>query len=250
MPPLPNLWLRRSLLSLNLQKCACCGSNYQNVAPASSANQWICNYCDHLIRADTRAACRQCGLRLGKRLQAFGWQTCRHCRNKPNPHIQTTVVQDYIPPFSNWVLELKYSGNVTRAQMLADFLLETIKQENQTLPDVLVPSPISSKRLKKRGYNQAELLAKHLGKKLKIPVQSNWLKKIKDTAQQSNSTKHQRELNLRNSIICTQALPDSIKIGLVDDVITTGSTLNTCAEVMRKAGARYFQFYAICRTPE
>lgn len=250
MPPSLSDLMRSALQRLNLTQCACCGLGHSNPLQRSRTSRWICGPCLNLLQADQRKGCIQCGLRLGERLQAFGWTRCRHCRTRPNKNIQTTVVQDYLPPFSNWILSLKYRGDVAKATLLGDFLLDQMSLENSNCPDVLVPSPISENRLKERGYNQAELIAKHLGRELGLPVKTHWLKKIKDTAQQSNSSKSQREENLRNAIICTKPLVSSIKIGLVDDVITTGSTLHTCAQVMRKAGASHFQFFAICRTPE
>lgn len=244
-----SLW-RNALQSLNLTRCACCGKHTPNIETDRRISRWVCADCSHLINMDQRVGCIQCGLALGPRPQAFGWKRCRHCRAEPDETIETLVVQDYLPPFKNWILSLKYADDPSKARMLADFLLQSMESGLKTYPDVLIPTPISQKSLKARGYNQAELIAKHLGRELNIPVESDWLRKIKDTPQQSSSGKQQREENLRNAIICTKPLSPSIKIGLVDDVITTGSTLNTCAQAMRKAGAHHFQFFAICRTPE
>ena len=144
---------------------------------------------------------------------------------------------------------LKYGATPARAFLLGDAILEALDLSSP-LPDILVPVPMSPKRLRARGYNQAELIAKRLGCKLRIPVETGLLMKIRDTGNQAELNREQREQNLHNAIIATRPVPSTIKIGLVDDVITTGATLNTCLSVLERAGGRHFHLLAACRTPE
>lgn len=104
---------------------------------------------------------------------------------------------------------------------------------------ILVPIPLHKKKLKKRGFNQANEIAKELSKFLKISVFSDILIKIKQTPSQTELKKEQREKNIKGAFLCQK--PEFIqarKILLVDDIYTTGSTLEECARALQSAGAK------------
>jgi len=104
---------------------------------------------------------------------------------------------------------------------------------------ILVPIPLHKKKLKKRGFNQASEIAKELSRILKIPFFDNILIKIKQTPAQMELKKEEREKNIKGIFLCQK--PETIqrrKILLVDDVFTTGSTMEECAFILKKAGAK------------
>ena len=103
----------------------------------------------------------------------------------------------------------------------------------------LVPIPLHKRKLKLRGYNQAEELAKEISTILKIPVLSNVLLKIKNTPAQVELKKEERRENIKNAFLCKDpAMIKNKKILLVDDVFTTGATMEECALVLRNSGAK------------
>ena len=109
-------------------------------------------------------------------------------------------------------------------------------------PDVLVPVPLHKKKLKARGFNQSSLIAKAMSRYSGVPV-AELLEKTRETADQKTLSKHERERNLFNAFaVRPSAVPR--KVLIVDDVLTTGSTVNVCAGVLKDAGAE--EVYFIC----
>ena len=105
--------------------------------------------------------------------------------------------------------------------------------------DIMIPVPIYITKRWARGYNQTELIAKGLSKKLNIKLKSNVLKKIRNTKKQSSLTKTERKQNIKDAFIVINEndIADK-KIILFDDIITTGSTLNECSKILRKANVK------------
>lgn len=104
---------------------------------------------------------------------------------------------------------------------------------------VFVPVPLHKKKLRKRGYNQAELLAKGLGKRFGLPV-VDCLQRVKETKTQVGLSKEERASNSRNAFAFNPAFQNNLRgikqAFLVDDVVTSGATLRECAKVLKKAG--------------
>lgn len=126
------------------------------------------------------------------------------------------------------------------AKILIEHFIKTGKNTEQIWKNsVLVPVPLDNKKLKLRGYNQSEELAKELSKIIKIPVLSDVLIKTKNTPPQMGLKKEEREKNLQGvfAIKDSPAIAKN-KIFLVDDVYTTGSTMQECAAILKKAGAK------------
>jgi len=114
--------------------------------------------------------------------------------------------------------------------------------------ELIVPVPLHRKREKARGFNQAELLARELGKFCGIPVETRALLKIKNTPAQVSLEAESRKLNLQEAFLAKkpERIADRI-ILLVDDVYTTGSTLKECSAVLLKAGAREVRAVTLAR---
>lgn len=112
----------------------------------------------------------------------------------------------------------------------------------------MIPVPIHNDRKRKRGYNQSELIAKEIGKKLDIPVISNCLVKIKNVVPQSTLNKEQRKQNIKG--VYQVKKEETIKgkrIVLVDDIFTTGSTLEECSKMLKQAGASKIGIFTIAK---
>jgi ComF family protein len=141
----------------------------------------------------------------------------------------------------------------TLAGILAEHFILTQKNTNEFWGNsVFIPIPLAEKKLKERGYNQSEELAKELAEILKIPVISDVLIKIKNTKPQAESKKEEREKNLLGAFAVNKncAVSEAAqfsRIYLVDDVYTTGATMEECARVLRDSGAKSVWGIALAR---
>lgn len=138
----------------------------------------------------------------------------------------------------------------TLALLLAEhFFISGSNKEDVWKDSILIPIPLDKKKLKSRGYNQAEKLAKELSKILHIPVFSNNLIKTKTTRAQIKLSGKEREQNLKGAFVVRKPFDfaQNKKIFLVDDVYTTGSTMEECAKILKEAGAKQVWGIAISR---
>jgi len=145
---------------------------------------------------------------------------------------------------------MKYEAKLSIARLLAKGMCERIDLSNfVTLSDViLAPVPLHPRRRRERGYNQSELLAKELAKAWNIPLNAKALRRARDTAQQALLSAEERHSNVQGAF--TISPPDFFKsknVLLIDDVLTTGSTVNACAEALKAAGAVRVLVLALAR---
>ena len=184
---------------------------------------------------------------------------CQKCQNKKLSGLYFALPYKERELTRKLIYQFKYQPYLKElAETLASILVEhfIISQKNTDEiweNSVLIPVPLHKKKLKERGYNQSEELAKELAKILKIPVISNYLIKTKSTASQMELSKEQREKNLLNAFAIkiggtSDVLPISgKKVFLVDDVYTTGSTMEECARVLKDAGLKNIWGITIAR---
>jgi ComF family protein len=112
--------------------------------------------------------------------------------------------------------------------------------------DILIPVPLHNKKIKTREFNQTAILAKELSKSWKIKLELEVLIKIKDTADQASLDVNQRKNNVKNAYYLKKEVKD-LNIGLIDDVVTTGSTLLECAKVLKRGGAKSIHAFTLAR---
>lgn len=233
-------------------RCVACQNPLHNQTHAMA--RFVCSGCQPMIDHQEPLRCKRCALALGPRPQAFGWTHCRHCKPliecKAEAALECVVCSDYLAPFDQWIARLKYGNNHGMARFLGHWLGTRVMELGMELPDVLIPVPVSPDKLKQRGYNQAALIARHLGRHIHRPVHNGWLIKTKELGAQAALSREDRLQNLEGAFRATRLIPKGIRIGLIDDVITTGATLQSCAAALRKAGAESIVTMAVCRTPE
>ena len=176
--------------------------------------------------------CPHCG-----RITKSG-QVCRGCKHKSRLTGLLVAAEYGKGPTKELIHHLKYNGIIEIAPILGGMLVSRLQKSKLRGQKVLVPVPLHWFKKRSRGFNQAEILAKLVGKKLKIPVVST-LKRIKNTKSQVELSGKLRRKNLEGAFVCANngAVKDKTVI-LVDDVSTTGTTLEECAKVLRAAGAR------------
>lgn len=160
------------------------------------------------------------------------------------------VCCDYAAPFDQWITRLKYGKAHGLARFLGCWLALKTREATGLQPDLLIPVPCSPDKLKQRGYNQAALIARHAGRVLQRPVYADWLIKSSEAGAQAELGREARLKNLLGAFRPTRPMPANLRIGLVDDVMTTGATLQSCVAALEKAGANSIVLMAVCRTPE
>jgi competence protein ComFC len=133
--------------------------------------------------------------------------------------------------------QLKYRNLRTLAEPLVKLLYNYV--ESHPVPgDVLVPVPLHPKRLKERGYNQSVLLANELGKLTQLPVEQDCLVRRQPTSPQAKTaTVEERRTNVSEAFICRDDGLRNRQVILIDDVATSGATLNACAQALKAGGA-------------
>lgn len=251
--PLYRRWLpalRRLRNALLPVRCLTCGQTVR--ATHSELALPSCQTCRPLLRLGAQHRCMQCALPLGPRPQAFGWVRCRHCRARPDDAVLSVVCSNYATPADLWLIQMKYSDRPELARLLGAWLALALKNTNhQAWPDVLVPVPMHPDKQRQRGYNQAELLANAVARHTGIDVDTGLLECTHRSAQsQSRKNRQARLAKADNPFRCRRHVSPQLRIGLIDDVVTTQATMQACMDSLRKAGATQFTLLAVCRTPE
>lgn len=188
----------------------------------------ICKNCWAKITPYSEHCCEICA----KPLPATNINTCTDCL-KDMPHYSKVIsLTAYEGTIKEAIHLFKYSYITRFADAISSLMFNLVLPE----ADVIIPVPITKKRLKERGFNQTLLIARRLGVRYNIPVHFNLLAKIKDTEHQVLLTGSKRRLALKGAFKTTQKI-EGQRIILVDDVMTTGTTLNECAKTLIAGGA-------------
>lgn len=142
----------------------------------------------------------------------------------------------YEGPIQSAIHELKYDRNTGLAVNLATYLHQYLEDLEWDV-DLIVPVPLGRKRKRERGYNQAILLAKPIAWSLGLPLRPGALQRIRETQAQVGLTKRQRVTNVRDAFSADEEIVRGKHVLVVDDVVTTGATLNACAKALKEAEA-------------
>jgi len=205
---------------------------------------YLCDDCRALLEISEFDYC----LCSTKPIQMNG--KCQRCQNKNLEGLFSALAYKEKALTKKLIYQFKYPPYLKDlAKTLASIIIEHIfisgKNTNEIWDNgILIPVPLDKKKIKIRGYNQSKELAKELSKILKIPVVPDVLVKIKTTASQMELNGQEREKNLQGAFsIKNCSTPDveqfsGKKVFLVDDVYTTGSTMEECAKILKLAGAK------------
>ncbi|MGH8763980.1 MAG: ComF family protein [Nitrosospira sp.] len=170
---------------------------------------------------------------------------CGACLANPPAFDQTVAALSYAFPVDALVHSLKYQANLPMAPVLADLLLARI--DGIALPDFIVPMPLHPGKLRERGFNQALEIARNVSKESGVRLLPAVCERIRDTPSQTGLPWKEREKNIRGAFACKTDLTGK-HIAILDDVMTTGATLNELAKVLRKCGAAYVSGWVVART--
>lgn len=184
-------------------------------------------------------------LKCGKPLTDDRKEYCADCRTGRQLYHSGRALYEY-ESVSDAVFRFKYGGRREYAaffgQEMAAELGGFIRKSS---PDGLLPVPLSKKRFSDRGYNQAALLAGEIGRRLKIPVYDHLVRRIKNTVPQKELNAAERQNNLKKAFKIAENDVKLSTIMIVDDIYTTGSTVNALAEVLLAAGVKEVRFISL-----
>ncbi len=162
---------------------------------------------------------------------------CRHCQERPLEIDGIRAPYLMEGPIRNIVHALKYDGIRALAHPMGELLAEFCLQE-QLAADVLAPVPLHPKKERERGYNQSFLLARSVGNAINLPVEPLALRRLRNTQSQARSiSSEERRVNVDKAFAADPALVEGKLVLVLDDVCTTGATLEACAIALRDAGA-------------
>lgn len=208
--------------------------------PPEKPSAYLCSVCARAIPVPSTTRCAFCTN------PAIGGNTCRWCITSHALDV-LLVAADYSKNLTVRIvkaLKYRFARHVAfdMGELMASHLKSRLKRLKLTKDStIIVPIPLHSKRLRWRGFNQADLLASHIATKLSLPYQSDVLQRLKSTAPQADIEDRQSRIaNMKDMFAIADHsldLKDKI-IVLVDDVSTTGSTLDNAARVLKSAGAK------------
>ncbi len=192
--------------------------------------------------------CHLCGMPF--KSQAVSDHLCGECLTSKRHFVRARSLCVYRGALLKAIHLFKYNGKFHLAlplgQMLADAVAELLDMDSI---DLLIPVPLHTRRLRERGFNQAVLLAKPLRKRCNIPLVTDVLKRSRWTEPQVNLDRKARRKNVRGSFMVSS--PSSVSgknILLLDDVYTTGSTINECGKILLRAGAKEVYVLTLARS--
>lgn len=209
------------------------------------------NFCDACFRHLPGIPVNHCSVCLKSLTSAAPLKNrvsqCGSCLSKPPAYDTTIAALTYRFPVDALIQALKYHSQLEIAPILANLLINQLKQlETTEKPDLIVPMPLHPYRLRERGYNQAIEIARHIGKKLNIKIMTDACKRTRNTMPQAELPWKLRQKNVRNTFDCTYNFSGK-HVAVVDDVMTTGATLNAIAQQLKKKGTAKISNWVVAR---
>lgn len=219
-------------------------------APCGVCGDWsrsagVCTRC--LLRfAGSSSRCARCALHVPEDVTH-----CGACIQSPPLFERAVAAFDYAFPWDRAIAALKFRSELQWASPLAR-ALSTALQEQHAAAEVVTAVPLSRSRLRERGFNQAWEIAKRVARDLGLPARHDLLQRLRETPQQIQLNRRERDANLRGAFMPAGA--DARRavqgrcVALVDDVMTTGTTANEAARALLEAGARSVHLWVLART--
>lgn len=208
----------------------------------------LCGDCWHDVDFIAAPLCRRCGVPFAHDVGEMG--ECMPCLQAPPPYATARAVFRYEGGSRRLVTGYKYYDRTHATPMFARWMARA-GAEQLAQADVIVPVPLHRWRLLQRRYNQSALLASAVAKAAQLPCLPDALRRTRHTAQQAGLTREQRQDNVRAAFAVAPAkktLLSGKSVLLIDDVLTTGATLNACTDALMDAGAKQVFILTLART--
>ncbi len=223
-------------------QCHLCGLSMPLQQMTNSSGLW-CQDCIELFNTHHHH-CQRCGLIIPTHNDY-----CGQCLTKPPAWDKIFCLGDYKAPIKHYIHAFKYQRQFYYAQPLAQLLAQQITQP----APVLIPVPLHWRRRFTRGFNQSEYLAHYLAKhfnrhqRVNIQVNRHLFSRIKATQPQQGLSESARRTNIKQAYRLNQT-PNIEHVALIDDVVTTGSTIAPLCDLLHQAGVKRIDVYCLCRT--
>lgn len=221
--------------------------------------QWLfplrCPVCDRIVTPYGEKICLECMeklkiisppwcLQCGKKIKKAG-EYCEDCRRVRHKYIRGRALYEYGSASAS-IYRFKYGGRMEYADFFGEEICRYLGDFiRETAPDGLVPIPLHKKRRKKRGYNQAELVADSISKYSGVPVYKNILRRVKNTTPLKLQNPAERQNNLKKAFNIAQNDVKLDTILIIDDIYTTGSTIDEAAATLKEAGVKNIYFITL-----
>lgn len=206
----------------------------------------ICSDCLSRLPEQSSLICDCCGRALGQSGHRESRRLCQACAAESPAVAQARAPFLYDEPLSGIIHRLKYDGHFALTRVLGELMAERWPVWAEPV-DVLAPVPLHARRQRQRGFNQAELLARRLGKLIGLPVVTHSIRRERHTQPQVRLNPDERAANVAGAFAATGDELLDRHVLLIDDVYTTGATMNATAEVVLAAGARRVSAYCVAR---
>ena len=207
----------------------------------------FCLSCEARIHFIAGSICHICGTTFPD--SPADNHLCGECLDKKPYFFRARAIFSYDDVILNSIHQFKYKNNISMGEILAAFMADfSFPDINFSDYSLMMPVPLHIKRLRERGFNQSLILARAIGKKKQIPVNFSLLKRHKYTLTQTGYHKQERKQNIRGAFEVTDIKKITGRnILLIDDVYTTGATVNECAKILIKAGAQMVSVLTLAR---
>lgn len=227
-------WWHKALDTLLPPRCVLCGG--------PSGPVCICDGCKKDLPW-LGSHCLRCALPLASPRDTI----CGVCIQKPPPFLRTVCPLEYEFPVNRLVQGLKFKRQLAAGRVLSHLVCGHVELKKPDLPGMLIPVPLHSMRMISRGFNQAYELATYASKVLDIPLQANALRRKRRTRAQSGLSRKQRRQNLKGAFSWHGSRKPASHVALIDDVMTTGTTVTECARVLKRAGVKRVDVWVAAR---
>lgn len=203
----------------------------------------LCEKCRKKIKYVTEPKCAKCGRPLEDEVQEY----CMDCTKGKHIYDRGMAVFTYEEGIKESIYRFKYKNHKIYGEFFGDEMAEKYGKWLKNMEiDAIIPVPVHKERMRKRGYNQAELIARRLSNRIDIKMDEYMLTRMKKTRPQKELGVSQRKKNLEKAFKVCGNIVKYKKIVLVDDIYTTGSTIDECARVLKEAGVEEVYFLALC----
>ena len=190
-------------------------------------------------------ACERCALPLPPADHRTP-RICGRCQRADPPFDSLIAPYRYEVPCDFMVKRLKFSGALCFGRLIGELLVRHLNDEAQRTPELIVPVPLHSARLRQRGFNQSAQIAIGVAAKLGCKLDNSLLCRTRDTVAQMDLPANQRKRNVRDAFRVGKPV-DGARLALIDDVVTTTSTVSELARVLKRAGAAEVQVWSFAR---
>jgi ComF family protein len=211
--------------------CLLCGGN--------AGSDRLCRGCTDDLPWHRMPHCPQCAL------PTANGRLCGACLKRPPAFDRTRSALSYRFPVDQLIQRLKYNGRLAAAPVLGDLLARDV--ESAPHPDLLIPMPLHPSRIRERGFNHASEIGRHVARSLGLPLATTFCQRIRDTPPQVALAYDARRRNVRGAFTCSGDVAGK-RIAVIDDVMTTGTSLDELSKTLKQAGATEVEAWVVART--